>query len=255
MNEKAYKCWYEFLKRSVRYKECCSLGGKGPLAALYRDFGDVHALAWTKWWKTHKKLFSDVEPLFVINEVKTNAEFAHLFEEGEDDLLALVVNLNAPTETILKKIDSVLRRLNKKRLKKENELQLKENPKGKGKKKLGRPKFDPSFYHNYGLTPVPSTKDVKALEMMLKVYDACLKDDQKPRNQRKFRYEIGEELGIEIKPMNTEDTGPPSSESLKNTMTATVCRYNKKAKELIESTERGFFPIHRGSRTVPPPHV
>lgn len=246
MNQRAYNYWYEFLKRSEKYKECCSNGGKGELSALYLDFGDVHVLSWSKWWKAYKELFSSEEPLFVINEVKTNAEFTNWFEEGADDLLALIINLAAPKDAIIKKIDMVLQRLNKKKLKKENELRIKANPKASTKKKQGRPKFDPSFYHRYGLTPVPSSRDIEALGIMLKVYDACRREDAKQKgDRRKKRYEIGEELGIILTPtQKTIKDRIVSSEEYRNSMTATVSRYYRWAKEIIENTEQGIFPKH-----------
>lgn len=245
MNQKPYKYWYEFLKRSEKYKECCTNGGSGELSVLYQDFGDLHTLSWSKWWKIHKKLFAAEEPLFVINEVKTNAEFSYLFEEGEDDLLALIINLHAPKDAILKKIDAVLQRLNKKKLKNENEFRIQANPNSTIKKKQGRPKLDPSFYHRYGLTPVPSKRDIDALGKILKVYDSCSHEDRKPTGSiKKKRYEIGRELGIKLTHKKTEDDQKIDDEVLNNRMTATVSRYYRWAIEIIENTEQGVFPKH-----------
>src|SRR5471030_636893 len=131
MDEQAYQCWYEFLKRSPRYKECCLRGGTGDLAALYMDFGDIHTQLWPEWWATHQGLFSDVEPMFVINEIDTKEEFDWLFDDHAEDLLGLVVNLSAPKETILAAIDDVLKRRMSENLARENAELLMNNSKAK----------------------------------------------------------------------------------------------------------------------------
>ena len=58
-----YYWWYEYLRRSDVYRKCCERGGKGKLAWLYEDFGNVFAEANTEkeafrvWWREHAHLF------------------------------------------------------------------------------------------------------------------------------------------------------------------------------------------------------
>lgn len=62
-----YYWWYEYLRRSDDYRKCCERGGKGKLAKLYEDFGNVFAEAETEkeafrvWWREHAHLFWEQE--------------------------------------------------------------------------------------------------------------------------------------------------------------------------------------------------
>lgn len=248
MDERAYKCWFEFLKRSERYKDCCLRGGEGDLAELYTDFGDVHAtgLQWSDWWATHQDLFSGVEPLFVLNEVRTKAEFDWLFEDDQDDLLAIIINLHAPKQTILDEVESVIKRLQLEQRRRENVLILQANPGAKVSEVFGRPKQDPSFYHRYGLTPVPNRDQLFALERILEVYDECKRDGRTPPSDRAGWCEIADYLGVMVIPLEktTNDQGTLTSEQEDVQKAQKAKRYFKQATELIENVELGIFPKH-----------
>lgn len=248
MNERAYKCWFEFLRRSERYKQCCLRRGTGELVELYADFGDVHAhgLLWSDWWITHQNLFSEIEPLFVVNEVQTKVEFDWLFEDDQDDLLALIINLNAPKETILNEVESIVARLQLEQRRQENALILKANPKAKVTERFGRPKHDLSFYHRYGLATAPNDRDCFALEKMLEVYDEFAKNEIKQPSDRRTASEIAEYLGIMVMPSeNTKKEYGTASAGQENIQRGqSVRRYYKWANEIIENVERGIFPKH-----------
>jgi hypothetical protein len=246
MNTMAYQLWYEFLKRSKKYEQCCENDGTGEMSSLYKDFGDVHTLSWSKWWREKKKLFTDIEPEFVIDEIKTYAEFKRLFDEGEDDLLAVVINLNSTKSSILKEVNTLINQRKVKLLDQENasNFRAKNNPSDKILR--GRPKFNMDFHRKYGLANAPSSRDIKALGVILKVYDACLLEDAKPSgSNRKKRYQIGEKLGIILSPtVSTKANQVIDRDEYRNNMTATVCRYNRWAKQIIKNVEQGLFPKH-----------
>ncbi len=76
-----YYYWYEYLRRSDDYKKCCERGGKGKLAKLYADFGDVFDTANIKqeafknWWRQHANLFWEadgrkVDEASVVNDIE-----------------------------------------------------------------------------------------------------------------------------------------------------------------------------------------
>jgi hypothetical protein len=248
MDLRAYKCCFEYLKRSERYKECCLLGGAGEMAGLYADFGDVHAagLLWEDWWMTHEELFSGIEPLFVLNEIQSNAEFNYLWEEGQDDLLALVINLYAPKETILNAVAETVAKLQLQLRRRENEQILAANPQAKVAERFGRPKFDPSFYHRYGLTPVPSRTELDVLERMLEVYDLCLNDGRKPPSNKLEWFEIADYLGIMVEQTarTRKDSGAMSEEEERTERAEKTKRYFREAQNVIRSAEQGSFPKH-----------
>lgn len=45
-----YYFWWAFLRESEAYIACCENDGNGPLADIYRDFGDVRDEDFMKWW-------------------------------------------------------------------------------------------------------------------------------------------------------------------------------------------------------------
>ena len=45
-----YYYWWAFLRESDEYVACCANGGEGPMADLYRDFGDVRDSDFMDWW-------------------------------------------------------------------------------------------------------------------------------------------------------------------------------------------------------------
>lgn len=242
MDEQAYQCWYEFLKRSTRYRECCLRGGTGDLAELYADFGDIHTQLWPEWWAAHQGLFSDVEPMFLINEIDTKEQFDWMFDDRADDLLGLVVNLSAPKEKILAAIDAVLKRRMGENLARENSELLKNNPKAKPKKRQSS--FETDLYHRYGLDPVPSKRDVAALWRILSVYDNY--QLKKKESQSTTLAEIGGEEKIdrfELEKMSIIEKQNHAEENIR--ISKMISRDLLLAKDLISNVELGLFPKHR----------
>lgn len=45
-----YYYWWAFLRENADYLACCANGGEGPMADLYRDFGDVRDDDFMGWW-------------------------------------------------------------------------------------------------------------------------------------------------------------------------------------------------------------
>ena len=57
-----YYWWWAYLRRSEAYLKCCEQGGKGKLAKIYADFGDVREDNFKKWWTSKDqgaKLFGE----------------------------------------------------------------------------------------------------------------------------------------------------------------------------------------------------
>lgn len=232
MQKIAYWYWREFLKRSDAYARCCAAGGRGLLAVTYEHFGDVFSVEFDEWWKLGKLRF-EVEPEFLVNVVRTHSEFTALFVEDAEDLLGLVVNLNAPVKSVLQAIEKLLRA--------RGPVDSEEN--STVKRKRGRPAVDTSLYHTLGVSRMLTAQDTHAMEIMLKVFDMCAAEDKKPLPQRMRRHEIGRLLGL--------DVAEPSSDSLDRSeenrlVTVKVSNYYRKAKALIANAEMGFFPSYRG---------
>lgn len=241
MDEQVYQLWYEYLKRSVRYKECCSNGGIGDLGHLkdledvYSHFGDVHALSWEEWWPTHQFLFSDIEPMFVINEIETKADFDYMFDDYADDLLGLVVNVYAPKEVILAEIDKVLKRRISESLEKEHEESLKTNSKAKKKKRHSNLALD--LYHLYGLNPIPSSKEIAVLKRRLKIYDAHKNDPSITLAELGGAEKLDNSI---LEQMSHEEKNDYAANNI--VIANSIARDVYFAKIIIGNTERGLFP-------------
>lgn len=245
---RAYKCWFEFLRRSAAYKKYCDEGGNKDFEKIYIHFGNIHApgLTWEDWWKTHEYLFTTIEPRFIVNEMINGAEFDGWDSEGEEDLLALLINLNEPKQKILEVVEKIVsaRQLKLRRLE-NNEISNKK-PGAKLTERRGRPKIDIGRHHYYGLSAVPTSALVTSLEITLEVYDMCTSEGRQPPMSPDGWIDIADELGIIITPLKTrqDEYGALSEGAERNRSSEKVKRYFRQAGELITNVEKGIFPVH-----------
>ena len=67
------------LRASDEYSYCCENGGKGKLASLYADFGDIPKLPFPMWYMKHgRKIFGETKPFKKVQSVETNRELEEL---------------------------------------------------------------------------------------------------------------------------------------------------------------------------------
>ena len=96
------------MRRHEGYQKCCAKGGKGKYAALYADFGDVHAHNdFWQWWSKegHSELFC--EP--TARQIRV-LDAKGVFEPTlSDDTLTLELPLEVRTAHLLSHIRKVLR--------------------------------------------------------------------------------------------------------------------------------------------------
>jgi hypothetical protein len=100
--------WWEYLRRSTRYKETCKNGGKGELRELYKDFGDVFTVDFKTWWQIDNRgieLFAEELPDDKIRRVN-KAEDLNL----KDEILTVSIPLNLPQEFILETVRKMLKK-------------------------------------------------------------------------------------------------------------------------------------------------
>ena len=74
-----YYLWFEYLKRSEKYKTACANNGKG-MAKLYKDFGNIFehegVEGFWSWWRERGQLLFSAKPLsnidafFTIDDVE-----------------------------------------------------------------------------------------------------------------------------------------------------------------------------------------
>lgn len=73
-----YYWWWAFLKRNADYQQTCSRSGKGNLAALYRDFGNIYEYDFLTWWTSHQYIFAEKTAL--VDLASTEANVAILYQ-------------------------------------------------------------------------------------------------------------------------------------------------------------------------------
>lgn len=213
-----YYWWWAYLKRNNDYIACCNSGGKGKLAKLYADFGDVRGDDFKEWW-TFK--------------VDGEDRGAYLFAEPsvESSVKALTTGEKAPN---VEEVLTVSFPLNfpKRFLERRFKVLLAEAHKGKRGVQLAR--TSKAKYTFRGQPNIP------ALEQGLMVYDALMEAEGiKPK---KPQWVIAEELKIiplEARINKSDTVGVAYGK--KNVMTAIVGRYKKRVAEAIQLTAFGKF--------------
>ena len=207
-----YYWWYEYLKRNEEYRRCCESGGKGELAALYKDFGDVVNVPFNEWWLEDgrgERLFAEKARPVKLEELETPADWDERWKR--DEVMVVVVPLGEPKRRINRWFNRVL-----------------------NKRHVSRP----------GMTTKNSDADYKvtgkfstrALEQMLLVYDYKLE------NPKLTMAEIGKQLRLVPSAMPKVGDSTPLLAKKRNTMGATVSRNLKKAAAYIGNTAIGKFP-------------
>ena len=209
-----YYWWWAYLRRSEKYLKTCELGGKGELAKLYKDFGDVRGDSFKAWW--NEKLSDDNSRgahLFA-NPIK--ADRLTLLEDGEKAVvnkskLVISVPLNLPQKFLVDRFRKL----------------VEENHNGaKGMK------YAKASEATYKFSGQPN---IKALRIGLKIYDSA------KANPDLTLWELGLDL-----PQFQEELSQYKKDSipfdLRRTISSTVSRYKKRVAESIRNTELGFFP-------------
>ncbi len=109
--ESIYFMWFEYLRRSEKYKVACQNNGKG-MEKLFADFGNVHEYEFLDWWEQKGlELFaergSSSELGFMnLDDIASQEE---AIESGELKLVAIPTNMNKTA--IRSKLSELLKEL------------------------------------------------------------------------------------------------------------------------------------------------
>jgi hypothetical protein len=199
------------LRRNQAYRKCCESGGAGPMAKLFRDFGDVRPDDFKAWWRqTGEHLFS--EP-----PVPTSIQIAGDVTKLSDlDLRGCIVVV-APLA------------LNKRTLKKRFGELLRKHHKGR----RGGNRFRMSLA-SYPLSEKPV---VLTLEKTLRVYDLW-----KTHWPEWPLWRIGEAAKVYEKQRTEPSDAIKDLQDKRRRMAIVVSRFLKHAKAYIENAGKGQFP-------------
>lgn len=225
-----YYWWYEYLRRSDEYRKCCARGGKGKLAKLYTDFGNVFGEADTEkevfrvWWREHAHLFWEKEGRKVDELNKLN--------DLEETDLVVRLPLNETANYIVKHV---------RRLLKEKSKQVRR-----------------AREHSRALYPVATKVRMTTLQTQLHVYDTHIS------NPNLKLHELADAAGLHVnklvnyydedgEPEGTQtvdwllrngfDLDAKEGEAIVKRRKRQIARQHlEAAKEYISNVECGLFP-------------
>ena len=219
-----YYWWWAYLQKNEDYRLCCQNGGKGKLAGLYADFGDVYELEFRLWWGRLKRgayLFGEQERNNWIIQVSSIEKCAEVLENPT--LILARIPINESKSQLLKSFKFLL-------LDKHQTIK-------------GRRKVVSTALYQFCSTPI-----VSALEQTLTVYAAW--QESIKSNQKKTLADIGVELRLVRKFMPTSKDTPKEITAKRNKMSATVSRYLRDAEAMIANTALGRFPDKTRPKTL-----
>ena len=221
-----YYWWWQYLRRNANYIACCEKGGKGKLAALYADFGDVREDNFHKWWTENQRgaeLFAE-QPLTVkFGELATAADWQPHWDKETVLVVAVPLSMSkrALKGAFAKLLDS---RHTGNKSGRPSMAKLKEVSTARYK-----------LEHNY---------TVSGLLTALAVYDLWVENQTKPKAERLTLWEIGKALNINKSAIKDAESQSSADRLVgRNVLGATVSRYVKQARAMIENTAAGKFPV------------
>ncbi len=230
--DSVYYLWWEFLRRHEGYRRTSESGGEGDYAALYRDFGDVHATDFRTWWTKDERgarLFAEPAVPVSVVLLKPGDIGAILPNWESGELIVVGIPLGLPKEHITQRIGALLKQHHKRR---RGERTLKESR---------------------ALYPVTGQVNVASLKKALRVYDL------KKANPETPDWRIGQEVGLGDL-LTAQELSVPRGKSTatirdkRNKLAIATSRKRRMAEAIIEGVGRGRFPVYAwaGARVVFP---
>ena len=180
-----YYYWWEFLRRSDDYKRCCEKGGKGKLAKLYADFGNVFEERDTEldtfwnWWTAKHPVTGENrgQTLFAEPPARRLTERVSSTTPSEDTLV-IEVPLELRTAYLINQFRQLLSDYDKR---------------AKSAQAVSRAMY-----------PVETKPVLSALHTALTVYDAIEKN--KRDTNKKVLWQLFDEVSQKLDYFNVDDT-------------------------------------------------
>ncbi len=211
------------MRRNQDYLDCCANEGKGRLADLYKDFGDVRDKEFRVWWQEDRRgsrLFGEQQLEVKFHEMDSSAEWDA--DWTKDKVMVVAFPLAVGKRRLMGEIRKLL------------------DKRHTGKQ--GRP----------ALSKVESTARYKLsrnyttanLETALKVYDEWVENNAKPKAEQIKQWEIGVELKLNKLAIKDAYSNLKQDRAVgRNLLGALVKRYLTQAQKTIKSLEAGVFPV------------
>ena len=218
-----YYWWWEYLRRNQDYLDCCANEGRGRLADLYKDFGDVRDKEFRVWWQEDRRgarLFGEQQLEVKFHEMDSAKDWQAGWTK--DKVMVVAFPLAVGKRRLMGDIRKLL------------------DQRHSGKQ--GRPalaKVESSA--KYKLSRNYSTAN---LDRALKVYDLWLANGAKPKAEQIKQWEIGVELKLNKLAAREAYSSLKQDRAVsRNLLGAVVKRYLTQAQKTIKSLEQGVFPV------------
>lgn len=216
-----YYWWWAYLRRNDEYLECCEQNGLGKHSSLYADFGDVRSDDFRSWWGAPMNkgdyLFAE-QPLDLSVQKIDASQLADM--SAKSKVMLIAVNMDLGRRQLQKKFADLL---------------LREHEGKRGRKALREVTSTARYplYRNF------TTRNLKT---MLMVYDAVTAKSNLPKVDQVPLWAIGESLRLVPNAMPHKWDDPANRREKHNTLTMTVSRYMKQARQIVKNTINGEFP-------------
>jgi hypothetical protein len=248
--QSAYYWWWQFLKRNDEYVKCCEKKGKGRLANLYADFGDVRSDDFWEWWGyREKKGQPNRGELLFKEKAMPTVKVLKSQNEWDDDLnkkmyMVLAVNLDTNERTLRKLFAQRLLKMRK-----DNGIVRR-----RGRISMGD-EFSTAKYK------IAQNYNIPNLQRVLKVYDAWVANKQ-AKDKKLPQYKLAFNVGFKppaIVRLNLKDPSKTYTvkagdwdeytwdelNEVRNVLDAGFTRFLREAKQIIANTSKGQFPLKR----------
>ncbi len=219
-----YYWWWAYLRRNEDYWRCCEMGGTGPLADLYADFGDVRGDDFAEWWGRSTQrgalLFAEKPAELKLQKLATPADWLTEWQ-GTDDVMVVAVNMAIGRRKLQSYFANLLQKEHKGR---------------RGRVALGRVASTAKY-------PLCRNFTVHSLKQTLATYDAWVANQRRPKADQRPLWAVGESLKNLVPSAMPAKGDIAGDRTVKhNIMTVAVSRYVKQAKAIIAYTGLGVFP-------------
>jgi hypothetical protein len=221
-----YYWWWAYLRRSTAYLACCERNGTGDLHELYEDFGDVRSDDFRKWWSEDNrgaKLFGEMPLEIKFRELMTVDEW------DTDWTREQVLIVAVPLAVSKRKLKSEFAQL----------LDSRHTARKSGRSSLAEVKKTSTAKYR-----LERNYTIAALSTTLSVYDLWVENQKKSIADRLTLWQIGKALNLNKRAIQDAESKTAADRLVgRNLLGATVGRYVKHAKSMIDNAERGRFPL------------
>ena len=211
------------MRRNQDYIDCCANGGKGRLAHLYADFGDVRDKEFRVWWQEDRRgarLFGERQLEDKFHEMDSAADWQAGWTKDKVMVVAF------PLLVSKRKLVGEIRKL------------LDQRHSGK----QGRPAL--AKVESTAMYKLSRNYTTANLETALNVYDKWVENNAKPKAEQIKQWEIGVELKLNKLAIKDAYSGLKQDRAVgRNLLGALVKRYLTQAQKTIKSLEEGIFPV------------